>query len=299
MLLSLPVVFATNMPGLHLMLMLGIQQAYSYMQLWFHPWKSPILNLGDAVSTGLLVSLLATSLACLDTCPDILQTLRAVVSLMLITSLVLLVLITTLNFFYVSVTRKQLSLLDLGKTGDADSVLEGLRQIADFLSRDREESTSLSKGLAKLCAYDLNCEAIDVLLDDWEIVPSEERRSTSASTSRSRSRISLAPNRDSLNSRGKGSKRQRVSMLALEEAMVAPVEADGAGHINGGRRSECGSQLCRCSGGEQGLDNSGNSKKTESFGEVIYEKEKLDDLPEWAEAHEERHLESKTPRCSL
>lgn len=50
-------------------------------------------------------------------------------------------------------------------------------------------------------------EAIDVLLDDWEIVPSEERRSTSASTSRSRSRISLAPNRDSLNSRGKGSKR--------------------------------------------------------------------------------------------
>ena len=41
-------------------------------------------------------------------------------------------------------------------------------------------------------------------------------------------------------------------MLALEEAMVAPVEADGAGHINGGRRSECGSQLCRCSGGEQG-----------------------------------------------
>lgn len=284
MLLSLPVVFATNMPGLHLMLMLGIQQAYSYMQLWFHPWKSPILNLGDAVSTGLLVSLLATSLACLDTCPDILQTLRAVVSLMLITSLVLLVLITTLNFFYVSVTRKQLSLLDLGKTGDADSVLEGLRQIADFLSRDREESTSLSKGLAKLCAYDLNCvmEAIDVLLDDWEIVPSEERRSTSASTSRSRSRISLAPNRDSLNSRGKGSKRQRVSMLALEEAMVAPVEADGAGHINGGS-----------------LDNSGNSKKTESFGEVIYEKEKLDDLPEWAEAHEERHLESKTPRCSL
>lgn len=38
-LLSLPVVFATNMPSLHLILMLCIQQLYTNFQLWYQPWK--------------------------------------------------------------------------------------------------------------------------------------------------------------------------------------------------------------------------------------------------------------------
>ena len=38
-LLSLPVVFATNMPNLHLMIMLSVQQLYTNLQLWCQPWK--------------------------------------------------------------------------------------------------------------------------------------------------------------------------------------------------------------------------------------------------------------------
>lgn len=47
-LLSLPGVIATNMPSLRLTLMLGILLASGGLQLWFLPWKAPILNLVDA-----------------------------------------------------------------------------------------------------------------------------------------------------------------------------------------------------------------------------------------------------------
>ena len=47
-LLSLPGVVATNMPSLRLTLMLGILLVSGGLQLWFLPWKAPILNLVDA-----------------------------------------------------------------------------------------------------------------------------------------------------------------------------------------------------------------------------------------------------------
>ena len=46
-LLSLPGVLATNMPSLRLTLMLGILLASGGLQLWYLPWKAPILNLVD------------------------------------------------------------------------------------------------------------------------------------------------------------------------------------------------------------------------------------------------------------
>ena len=47
-LLALPGVLATNMPSLRLTLMLGILLASGGLQLWYLPWKAPILNLVDA-----------------------------------------------------------------------------------------------------------------------------------------------------------------------------------------------------------------------------------------------------------
>lgn len=170
-LLSLPVVFATNMPNLHLMIMLSVQQLYTNLQLWCQPWKSPILNLGDATATSLLLSLLATSLACIDSCNRVMQTLRMIVSIGLVASLGILVSTTCFNFAYAFVTGKQLKVINLGEL-DSQRVVDGLQKISQFLdSYEKERSAELLEGLSKLCPYDLSCvlEAIDVLLDDWQL----------------------------------------------------------------------------------------------------------------------------------
>lgn len=61
-LLSLPVVLSPNTPGIQLALMLCVLLVSFTCQLWFLPWKAPVLNLVDAVSTGLFLILLAISL---------------------------------------------------------------------------------------------------------------------------------------------------------------------------------------------------------------------------------------------
>eukprot|EP00913_Durusdinium_trenchii_P024135 g22662.t1 len=65
-LLSMPGVIATNMPSLQLTLMHMILLGSLCLQLWFLPWKSPILNFVDGLSVSLLVMLLAGSLGYAD-----------------------------------------------------------------------------------------------------------------------------------------------------------------------------------------------------------------------------------------
>ena len=62
----MPGVIATNMPSLQLTLMHMILLGSLCLQLWFLPWKSPILNLVDGLSVSLLVMLLAGSLGYAD-----------------------------------------------------------------------------------------------------------------------------------------------------------------------------------------------------------------------------------------
>ena len=65
-LLVLPGVVATNTPSLRLTLMNMILQTSLVLQVWFLPWKAPILNLVDALSVSLLVMLVNVTLGYAD-----------------------------------------------------------------------------------------------------------------------------------------------------------------------------------------------------------------------------------------
>ena len=61
-LLSLPVVFAPNYPVIQLVCLLAIMLASFFAQLWFLPWKAPILNLVDGITNAQLIVLLGLGL---------------------------------------------------------------------------------------------------------------------------------------------------------------------------------------------------------------------------------------------
>ena len=65
-LLVLPGVLATNTPSLRLTLMNMILQTSLVLQVWYLPWKAPILNLVDALSMSLLVMLVNVALGYAD-----------------------------------------------------------------------------------------------------------------------------------------------------------------------------------------------------------------------------------------
>jgi len=226
-LLSLPVVFATNMPSLHLILMLCIQQLYTNFQLWYQPWKSPILNLGDATSTSLLVSLLAVLLACLESCNGIMLNLRWAVAASLVASLGLLVIITSLNFIWVVATGKQLRVVNLGARVDSQRVMDGLWDIHEFLGDQQIEQRKdeMLSGLSQLCTYDLQSvlEAIDVLVDDWQLaVTAKMAGRISASVSSNRAKSTVTPKAEDQKKKPRSA---RVSILAYEGANLPDTQA--------------------------------------------------------------------------
>ena len=81
-LLVLPGVLATNTPSLQLTLMNMILQTSLVLQVWYLPWKAPVLNLLDAVSMSLLVMLVNVALGYADNsgrfATDVLQSLGSV-----------------------------------------------------------------------------------------------------------------------------------------------------------------------------------------------------------------------------
>lgn len=101
-LLSFPGVIATNTPAFHLLMMAAILQASLSLQLWFLPWKSPILNLVDAISVQLLVMLLAVSIGFVDSSnsKDVLQTVGTVISALVVLILCFMVCLGLISLIY-------------------------------------------------------------------------------------------------------------------------------------------------------------------------------------------------------
>ena len=101
-LLSFPGVIATNTPTVHLLMMAAILQVSLSLQLWFLPWKSPILNLVDAISVQLLVMLLAVSIGFVDSSnsKDVLQTVGTVISSLVLSILCFMVCLGLISLIY-------------------------------------------------------------------------------------------------------------------------------------------------------------------------------------------------------
>ncbi|CAK8995297.1 unnamed protein product [Durusdinium trenchii] len=126
-LLSMPGVIATNMPSLQLTLMHMILLGSLCLQLWFLPWKSPILNLVDGLSVSLLVMLLAGSLGYADNSGEeaarVLALFGTVISSMMVVILGGMVMLGLCALFYRSAlgSSKELRIMNLGKVPEAPS----------------------------------------------------------------------------------------------------------------------------------------------------------------------------------
>ncbi|CAJ1447546.1 unnamed protein product [Effrenium voratum] len=176
-LLSLPAVVATDTPALHLVLMLGILLTSLVLQVWFLPWKSPILNLVDAATVSLMVMLLATSLGLVNTAGDValLQTCATVASCTMIGILALMLCLSAVALVqrHALGSQQEMWLLNLGRLPDANEVFSNLTDIGESLSEasSSNRAKEMVSRLEKLSVYDVNVvlRAMDVLADDLEM----------------------------------------------------------------------------------------------------------------------------------
>ena len=151
-LLSLPVVLSPNVPGIQLALMLCVLLVSFTWQLWFLPWKAPVLNLVDAVSTGLFLILLAISLhleSAVEGSLSFLDSFGAGVyflSLGIIGCVCILALVLAVWQRFCAAKRKKLmpSIINLGPVREAEEILEILLVIvASLESQDGNQREAL------------------------------------------------------------------------------------------------------------------------------------------------------------
>lgn len=179
-LLSLPAVVATNSPAITLTLMVCVLQVCFALQLYFLPWKAPILNIVDSLSTMLFLILLAISLHLEPTLDDSLQFLDTlgigvyylsigVIACVCIGSVGLLV----LDRCFTKTLGKRL--VNLGELPDAEELVLTLEVIKDSVQgKDGKVMKLLLKKMSlSMGAYDLRVvrDAFDILLDDCELRP--------------------------------------------------------------------------------------------------------------------------------
>ena len=161
-LLSMPAVVAPNMPAVQFVWRLGTVLLSLQLQVWYLPWKAPILNLVDAVASSLLVMLLAIGLGRLGTDPDggpaVLDNLAAAVSAIMmftctcVIGLLLLVAFAA-RFCKKAFTSSQaLRVMNLGCVPSSEEVCDNL---TNLLYRQRElHENDMKQVLDVLCVYD-------------------------------------------------------------------------------------------------------------------------------------------------
>ncbi|CAK9094833.1 unnamed protein product [Durusdinium trenchii] len=181
-LLSMPGVIATNMPSLQLTLMHMILLGSFCVQLWFLPWKSPILNLVDGLSVSLLVMLLAGSLGYADSSGEdaarVLSLFGTVISSLMVVILGGMVMLGLTALIYRSAlgSSKELRIMNLGKVPQEKDVFQSLLDVATFLKEDGQgKEATFIKDLSNLSTYDIGTitRAIHILADDLNMVVSQ------------------------------------------------------------------------------------------------------------------------------
>ena len=192
-LLSVPGVIATNMPSLQLTLMHMILIGSLCLQLWFLPWKSPVLNLVDGVSVSLLVMLLAGSLGYADSSGEdaarVLSLVGTIISSLMVIILAGMVMLGLCALVYRSAlgSSKELRIMNLGRVPEEKHVLQGLMEIATFLKEDGQgQEEKFISDLGKISVYDIGTimRAVNILADDLNMAVSDHGMRKSSSSRR-------------------------------------------------------------------------------------------------------------------
>lgn len=177
-LLSLPVVLAPNARGIQLALMLCVLLVSFGWQLWFLPWKAPILNLVDAISTALFLMLLAISLHLEPEISDSLSFLDSFGTFMYFVSLGVIACVSIFALGLVlwqRCSKRELmpSIVNLGQLRDPEEILETLLAVTGRLEckDEKEKEVLMRKMSSSVSAYDLCLvgQALDILIADCEL----------------------------------------------------------------------------------------------------------------------------------
>ena len=156
-LLSLPVVVAPNTQGIQLALMLCVLLVSLVWQLWFLPWKAPILNLVDAISTALFLMLLAISLHLEPAISDSLSFLDSLGTGMYFVSLGVIACVSIFALGLVlwqrCCSRRELmpSIVNLGQVRDPEEILETLLAVTGQLECKDEKQKEVLLRTASEC----------------------------------------------------------------------------------------------------------------------------------------------------
>lgn len=176
-LLSLPSVVATNQPGLNLTLMLCVILVSFSCQLWVLPWKAPVLNLVDCISTALFLALLAISLHLEPLLAESVATLEAMGMATWYLSVFLIACVFFLSLLFLALQRccgskGELRIVNLGRLPDPAALIDELIAISGALDEKSEKLERLAKSISKkMSPFDLITvsKAIDILSTDCQL----------------------------------------------------------------------------------------------------------------------------------
>ena len=176
-LLSVPSVVATNQPGLNLTLMLCVILVSFGCQLWVLPWKAPVLNLVDSVSTALFLMLLAISLHLEPLLEDSVPTLEWMGMATWYLSVFLIACVFLLSLLFLALQRcrgmkGELRIVNLGRLPDPAALIEELITISGALDEKSDKLERLAKSMSKkMSPFDLTTvsKAIDILCTDCQL----------------------------------------------------------------------------------------------------------------------------------
>ena len=176
-LLSVPSVATTDLPGINLTLMLCVMIVSSAFYLWFQPWKTPLLNLVDTISTSLFLVLLAISIYLEPAEPESLGIVEFLGFSAYYMSMAVIVVVFFLAFALMLLKRcKKLRgeprIVNLGTLPEPEEMLSKILEISSTLeSQEADRRELLLKKMALMSSHDLFSVqmALNILCSDCEL----------------------------------------------------------------------------------------------------------------------------------
>ncbi|CAK8997923.1 Ephrin_rec_like domain-containing protein [Durusdinium trenchii] len=177
-LISLPTVVATDLPGVNLALMICVWLSYLSIQLLYLPWKAPLLNLVDGISTMLFLVLLAVSLHLEPVLPESILILEIIGLGVYYLSIGVILCVCVLSIFLMVLKRCSRSgartgprIVNLGQLPDPEEILETIEQIYFNLKAKKNVTELVNKMSTSLSVDDLHIvqKALNILPTDCEL----------------------------------------------------------------------------------------------------------------------------------
>lgn len=177
-LISLPTVVATDLPGVNLALMICVWLSYLSIQLLYLPWKAPLLNLVDGISTMLFLVLLAVSLHLEPVLPESILILEIIGLGVYYLSIGVILCVCVLSIFLMVLKRCSRSgartgprIVNLGQLPDPEEILETIEQIYFNLKAKKDVTELVNKMSTSLSVDDLHIvqKALNILSTDCEL----------------------------------------------------------------------------------------------------------------------------------